>query len=127
LDVTGEIPWARSVIDRFDEEAKSKGVKIISFCGIDSVPSDMRVYFTVDHVRKRYGRGLTRVLGCFAGHKAAKSPMSGGTVASVINVYSDAKDFKLFFDPYSLNPANKRRVHLFLSQTDIVFQTFERD
>ncbi|MBA2320326.1 MAG: saccharopine dehydrogenase NADP-binding domain-containing protein, partial [Deltaproteobacteria bacterium] len=44
VDITGETPWVRSLIDRFDERAREKGVRIVPMCGFDSVPSDLGAF-----------------------------------------------------------------------------------
>ena len=41
VDITGEIPWVRSCIDRYDDRAKATGACIVNCCGYDSAPSDL--------------------------------------------------------------------------------------
>src|SRR5690606_12116206 len=41
LDITGETPWVRHLIDTHQARAERKGVRIIPFCGVDSIPSDL--------------------------------------------------------------------------------------
>eukprot|EP00210_Caulerpa_lentillifera_P002009 g1926.t1 len=105
LDVTGETLWVRTVIDRFHDVAKSKNVKIVNCCGFDSVPADIGTLFLVKKIRAKYARGVTRILGCYSSHSAAKVQFSGGTFASFLNLLSlDASQKKLQQDPYLLNP-----------------------
>jgi short subunit dehydrogenase-like uncharacterized protein len=38
LDLTGEIPFARRIIDRFHAKARDAGVKIVQVCGYEALP-----------------------------------------------------------------------------------------
>jgi len=40
VDISGETPWVRTLIDRYHAQAAS-GTRIIPCCGFDSVPSDL--------------------------------------------------------------------------------------
>ena len=51
---TGESPWVRRMIHRFDEEAKRKGIKIVHMAGFDSIPSDLGAFVLADHMRKQH-------------------------------------------------------------------------
>lgn len=102
----------RTVIDRFDAEAKAKNVKVVNFCGFDSVPADIGTYFIANHVRKRYGRGVQRALGCYSLKDASKMPISGGTLASIIDIQSNPQARKFLTQPFSLNPLDKRHTDL---------------
>ena len=42
-DLTGEVPFIRESIDRYDKLAKKNQCKIIHSCGFDSLPSDIGV------------------------------------------------------------------------------------
>ena len=41
VDITGETPWVRTLIDQHHERAAQDGTRIIPCCGFDSVPSDL--------------------------------------------------------------------------------------
>ena len=43
VDLTGETPWAREMIDAHHKLASENKVKIVHFCGFDSIPSDLGV------------------------------------------------------------------------------------
>ena len=53
VDITGEVAWVRSVIDRYDDVAKSTGAVICSMCGFDSIPFDLGTLFAVNRLRER--------------------------------------------------------------------------
>jgi len=44
IDVTGEVVWMRSVIDRYHAAAKEKGVMIVQCCGAMSAHNDISCY-----------------------------------------------------------------------------------
>ncbi len=47
VDITGEPDFVRRIIERYDEQAREKGVRIVPCCGFDSIPHDLGVLFTV--------------------------------------------------------------------------------
>lgn len=50
-------PWfIRRIIDKYHDEAATKGVRIVPCCGYDSIPSDLGTWFVVDHVKKQLGK-----------------------------------------------------------------------
>jgi short subunit dehydrogenase-like uncharacterized protein len=49
-DITGEPAYVRLLQDRYDGEARARGVKLVSCCGFDSVPHDLGARFTVGHL-----------------------------------------------------------------------------
>jgi short subunit dehydrogenase-like uncharacterized protein len=58
VDLTGEIPFVRQMIDAFDEPAKRAGVKIVQVCGFESVPPDLAVRLAAETARERWGDEL---------------------------------------------------------------------
>eukprot|EP00475_Leptophrys_vorax_P045390 TRINITY_DN93_c0_g2_i1.p1 TRINITY_DN93_c0_g2~~TRINITY_DN93_c0_g2_i1.p1 ORF type:complete len:437 (-),score=126.22 TRINITY_DN93_c0_g2_i1:18-1151(-) len=99
-DLTGEAYWNRSIIDQFDEQAKKNNSVIVSFCGVDSIPSDLGTLCLVEHVRKNYGVGVGNVQYVI---EASGGGFSGGTIASGLEMgeFSNADDV---LDEYLLNP-----------------------
>lgn len=43
VDLTGELPFVRAVIERFHEPARAAGVKIVQVCGFEALPPDLLV------------------------------------------------------------------------------------
>jgi short subunit dehydrogenase-like uncharacterized protein len=41
VDITGETPWVRAMIDAHHAQAAAQGTRIVPGCGFDSVPSDI--------------------------------------------------------------------------------------
>ena len=104
-DLTGEIQWIRRMLTRYEQRARETGARIVHCCGFDSIPSDMGVYFLQQQARARFGVPATRVK---MRVRAIRGGMSGGTVASLVNVIQEARrDRQLrreLADPYSLCP-----------------------
>jgi len=88
LDLTGELPWIRRMIDKHAVTAAQSGARIVHCCGFDSIPSDLGVFFTQQRAVKRFGQALGQIK---MGVVAAKGGFSGGTLASMLNVAREAK------------------------------------
>lgn len=82
VDITGETPWVRRMIDRYHDEAQQTGARIVPFCGFDSVPSDLGAWMLAEHQRQRGGAPLAQVLGLFR----ARGGFNGGTLASALGM-----------------------------------------
>lgn len=109
-DLTGETPWMRKMIDQYQTAAEASGAKIVHTCGFDSIPSDIGVYFLQQCMRERYSAQAAEIK-----YRVVSSAggVSGGTVASMMNMMDEAKTDKSIFetlqDPYALNPLNQPR------------------
>ncbi len=105
-DLTGEPQWIRAMIDKYEARAQESGARIVHSCGFDSVPSDMGVAFLQQHMQQRFSQPAQQVR---MRVKAAKGGMSGGTVASIVNLTKEAvanPDLrKQLANPYALCPA----------------------
>jgi len=108
-DLTGEVQWIRRMIDAHQATAEASGARIVHTCGFDSIPSDLGVFFLQREMRERHGVPCSRVAYRV---KASKGGASGGTVASLLNVLSeaasDAEVRRVLADPYALNPPDRR-------------------
>ncbi|MDQ2842153.1 MAG: hypothetical protein M3Y72_14160, partial [Acidobacteriota bacterium] len=103
VDITGEVAWVRSLIDRFHERAADEGTRIVPFCGFDSVPSDLGVSL----VCQQLGAGITEAKAYF---QVRGGGPNGGTIASAHNAYrSGAADQGR--DPFFLSPGKRRALH----------------
>jgi len=105
-DLTGEVQWIRRMLQRYEATARESGARIVHCCGFDSIPSDMGVYFLQREARSRSGAPCTRIK---MRVKAMRGGISGGTVASIMNLVKEASANpalrKELADPYSLCPA----------------------
>ncbi len=98
LDITGETPFIRSMIDRYQTQAEETGARLIPFSGFDSIPADLSVYLGLAAARSR---GLQ--LDDLSLYYQIKGGLNGGTLASALNIaeHSSGRDL---FDPNSLIP-----------------------
>ena len=108
-DLTGEVQWIRKMVDRYEEESKASGARIVHCCGFDSIPSDMGVWFLQEKAEQTFGAPCRDVR---MRVKAAKGEFSGGTVASMMNIAKEAaadpKLRKELANPFSISPAGHR-------------------
>lgn len=107
-DLTGEVQWIRRMIQAHEATAKKTGARIVHCCGFDSIPSDMGVHFLQQHAQARFGAPCNSVR---MRVKAMRGGMSGGTVASLMNVAAEvAKNPALrkeLANPYSICPEGR--------------------
>ena len=100
-DLTGEVVFVRESIDRFHEQARESGARIVHSCGFDSVPSDLGVMLLHDAAGAEL-EDVTLVV------RSMRGGASGGTLASIKGVMEDRKRdsalARLIDDPYALSP-----------------------
>ena len=109
-DLTGEVQWMSQMIETHQSAAEASGARIVHTCGFDSIPSDLGTYFVQREMHKAHGvyapRVKYRVVGSSGG-------VSGGTVASMMNMMEEASAnpgiLDIIADPYALNPPNMPR------------------
>ena len=104
VDITGETPWVRSLIDRHHAQAERDGTRIIPCCGFDSVPSDLGAWLVVQAIQRQFGEPCVSVKACHS----IRGGINGGTLASVFNIM-DSGQAKLLADPFLLNPESRPR------------------
>jgi len=86
VDITGETPWVADLIQRHHARAAAEGVRIIPFCGVDSVPSDLGAYLLVRFLRAQ-GVACGPVKAAFR----MRGGLNGGTVASAIQLFESGQ------------------------------------
>ena len=99
VDITGETPWVKTLIDRYHTQAAADGTRIIPCCGFDSIPSDLGTYLVVRHLQRELGAACKQVNAYFQ----AYGGFNGGTLASAFNLY-DSSGAAQLDDPFLLNP-----------------------
>lgn len=108
-DLTGEVQWIRKMVDRYEDEAKASGARIVHCCGFDSIPSDMGVWFLQNQSEELFGTPCQDVR---MRVKVMKGEFSGGTVASLMNAVKEAaadpKLRKEMANPFSICPPEHR-------------------
>lgn len=108
VDLCGEPPWMRQMIEAHEETAKQSGARIVFSCGFDSIPFDLGVHFLQAAAREKFGKPMSRVRGRV---RRMQGTFSGGTAASLkATMAAAARDpsiLELLRDPYSLAPGAK--------------------
>jgi short subunit dehydrogenase-like uncharacterized protein len=99
VDITGETPWVKTLIDRYHTQAAADGTRIIPCCGFDSVPSDLGTYLVVRYLQRELGVPCNQVNAYFQ----MFGGFNGGTLASAFNLYDSDKTAQ-FNHPFLLNP-----------------------
>lgn len=82
-DLTGEVQWIERMINEHEATAKRTGARIVHCCGFDSIPSDLGVHFLQQAAMAQFGAPCQQVR---MRVRRLKGGMSGGTVASIINL-----------------------------------------
>lgn len=106
VDVSGETPWVRDIIVKYEETAKKSGAIIIPETGVESAPSDLVAYVATRLVRKVWDCGVMDVVASV--HELKSSGPSGGTLASGLGLleHYPARVIKqCLTDPFVLSPS----------------------
>jgi short subunit dehydrogenase-like uncharacterized protein len=98
-DITGETPWVRGLIDRYQEKAAAEGTRLIPSCGFDSVPSDLGAML----IAGALGPETATVIACFQ----ISGGLNGGTLASALHMAETGTDTRMR-DPFLLSPQIQR-------------------
>ncbi len=104
VDLSGEPPFMRRMIDQYSDEAAMTGARIVHSCGFDSIPFDLGVYYVQKLAKEKFGAPASEVKGRVL---AAKGGASGGTVASMLATLEKIGDpfvRQVMRDIYSLAP-----------------------
>lgn len=102
VDLTGEVPFVRYSIDKYDELAAHSGARIVHACGYDTIPSDLGVWALHRQVEADDAGTLgetTMVVDKFRGG------LSGGTIDSmrvITGLARDKEQRKLLTHPNAL-------------------------
>jgi len=94
VDITGEPEFVDAMVAKYDEAARAAQVKIVSCCGFDSIPHDLGVLYTLEHLPT--GQPIR-----IEGFVRASGGMSGGTWNSALDAMSRLRKAK--------RPAGRRR------------------
>lgn len=102
VDITGETPWVRGLIEQHHAQAAAQGTRILPCCGFDSVPSDLGAWLLVQHF-EALGEACVGVKAAFS----LRGGFNGGTLASALNLL-DTGQAATLADPWLLNPPGVR-------------------
>jgi len=87
FDLTGETLWASRQISKLESQARESKAIIVHSCGYDSVPSDLNAMLAVRELKKVGGKDVK--VGRVTAGATAKGGVSGGTIASLLNMYDE--------------------------------------
>lgn len=100
VDITGETPWVRGLIDAHHQRAAHDGTRIIPCCGFDSVPSDLGAWLVAQALWHRHGDPCIEVKACHS----LRGGLNGGTLASAFHLMASGQAAQAA-QPFLLNPA----------------------
>jgi short subunit dehydrogenase-like uncharacterized protein len=92
LDVTGEVPWVRDMIIKYDAKAKESGAIIIPQNGVESAPTDLMCWALVSHIQRTLGVGTGEII--FSIHDI-NATASGGTLSTVLTLLDSYSPLEL--------------------------------
>jgi short subunit dehydrogenase-like uncharacterized protein len=108
MDLTGEIPFVRRMIDAAQRRAEDAGVKVVNVSGFEALPADVAVLLAAEAARERWSEELAAV-----DLDAETTPpdgtigpgdvISGGTLQSLAEAAGD-EQAALIADPGALIP-----------------------
>jgi short subunit dehydrogenase-like uncharacterized protein len=101
---TGEVPWVREIVQKFDGIAKSNKAILIPESGIEAAPPDLVAYTAVARIRDEYHCGVRDAVRAI--HELNAAGPSGGTLATLMSLfdYYSIADIRASFDPFVLSP-----------------------
>ena len=77
VDSTGEPAFVDMLLERYAAEAEARGVRLVSCCGLDAIPTDLGAFFTVAQLPE--GQPIR-----MSGYLQLQARFSGGTERSAI-------------------------------------------
>jgi short subunit dehydrogenase-like uncharacterized protein len=94
VDLTGEMPFVRTIIDDFDAPAATAGVKLVQVCGFEALPPDLMVALAAERAREQWDEALADVelevtITPPKGLPRLSDGISGGTFQSLSAVAAD--------------------------------------
>lgn len=109
LDVTGETPWVKELIERYHETARSNHAILIPEIGIESAPSDLLAYLVASTLRKALNRSVSEAT-C-AVYEVKGGGVSGGTLATALGLldHYTFQEIRASSNPYVLSTQQQQQ------------------
>ncbi|KAK2013003.1 saccharopine dehydrogenase [Colletotrichum eremochloae] len=117
LDVTGEVPWTGTMINKYDSVARETGAMMFPQIGIESAPPDLLTWLLAKQVRENLSAKTGAVTVSI--HHVNAAP-SGGTLATALSLFDSftLSQVRAHHKPYALSPVpNPNKVQ---SQTSLL-------
>lgn len=122
VDISGETPWVKGLIQRHHQRASADGTRIVPGCGFDSVPSDLGSYLLVRHMQRELGVPCRKVKGYFQ----LSGGINGGTVATALHGYESGAAQQQR-DPFLLDPPHAHTRMQIEGNRDVTGALFDTD
>jgi len=100
VDISGETPRIRDLMDRYHHAAVEARVRIVPFCALISAPADLMVHL----LNEQLAGGLVEAKGFV---QMGGGSFSGGTISSIALAHTNG-DATRASDPFLLNPDRRR-------------------
>ncbi|KAJ5200619.1 Saccharopine dehydrogenase / Homospermidine synthase [Penicillium cf. griseofulvum] len=102
VDVTGETPWVKSIIEKYHETAKANGAIMIPCSGVESAPADILAWSLVKRVREEVS-SATRQINSTIKEMKSSGP-SGGTLSTILSTFEafSMSELSKSMTPFSL-------------------------
>ena len=124
-DLTGEPQWIARMIEQYESTAQASGARIVHCCGFDSIPSDLGTFYLQQQAQQRLGQTCSQVKFRV---KAIRGGFSGGTVASMMELFSEISKNpslrKVMANPYALCPPSNQQKP---KQPNLQFAQYDKD
>ena len=88
VDSCGEFSFVRNMRARHEERARARGALMVSCCGVDSVPTDLGLYFTLKQLALESGGKIEGPV-AVEGLLEVRARPSGGTWRSLLSVMGE--------------------------------------
>jgi short subunit dehydrogenase-like uncharacterized protein len=107
VDSTGEFSFVRKMRERHDARARESGAIMVSCCGVDSIPTDLGLYYTIKQLNALHPSSEPlEVEGLFE----VRARPSGGTWSSVLSVMGELGEAPAFVPPPRVEGRKLERV-----------------
>ncbi|MDH3308761.1 MAG: saccharopine dehydrogenase NADP-binding domain-containing protein [Acidimicrobiia bacterium] len=109
-DLAAEPHWIRKMMDAHESTAAETSARIVHACGMDSIPSDVGVYYLQQRAKQLHGKPCSRVKMRVT---EMRGGFSGGTAASLLHGTGAGRDDpsigRAMTEPYYLAPEGHRQ------------------
>ncbi|KAJ5800340.1 uncharacterized protein N7518_002408 [Penicillium psychrosexuale] len=102
VDVSGETPWIKLIIEKYHETAKANGAIMIPCNGVESAPADLLAWSLVKRVREDLASS-TRQIDSTIKEMRSSGP-SGGTINTILTIFEgfSMSELSKSMTPFSL-------------------------
>jgi short subunit dehydrogenase-like uncharacterized protein len=105
LDLTGEIAWVKTMIERYHDAALASNAKIVPVAGFEALPFDIAAFYVAQKLLDETGERAVKIeiVGRFTGPPAfrPRDMLSGGTMATMKGML-ESGDASVMNDPAAL-------------------------